>query len=228
MTDLGFECVDVTGESYGVAPTLLFRVRVTSAERVHAIALRCQIRIEPAKRRYTDHEAALVADIFGARERWGDTLKPMQFAHTSVMVPSFDDQVEVVLPVPISYDLEVASGKLLHALQGDPLAMTLMFSGTVFGKGERGFWVEQVPWHAEARCELPPSVWSTLMDQYFPDEGWLRLRRAVIDDLIRFKAARGLATWDETIRALLAAGDGSVVSGGALAPGGAVVSEVAL
>jgi hypothetical protein len=205
MAELGFECVEVVGDRYAAAPTLLFRVRITSAQRVPAIALRCQIRAEPAKRRYTDGEAELLVDVFGQQDRWGESRKPMQFAYTSAMVPSFDDHIEVSLPVPVTYDLEVANGKLLHALEGDSLAMTLMFSGTVFGAGDRGFWVEQVPWHAEAACRLAPSVWSSLMDQYFPDEGWLRIRRETIDELMRFKASRGYATWDETMRSLVAA-----------------------
>jgi hypothetical protein len=209
MADLAFDCVDVVPERYGAGPTLLFKLRVTetSGQRVHAIALRAQIRIEPARRTYSDHEVELLADVFGARSRWGETLKVMQFAHASVMVPSFTGAVEVDLPVPVSYDLEVATGKFLHALSGDPVPMTMLFSGTVFGKPDNeshtGFWVEPVPWTAEAPCRMPVDVWRTLMDLYFPDSGWLMLRRETLDALTRYKAARGYATWDETVTSLV-------------------------
>jgi hypothetical protein len=143
--------------------------------------------------------------VFGDRTRWGDTLKPMQFAHAAVMVPTFTGSVDVDVPVPVSYDLEVATGKLLHALDsgGDPVAVTLLFSGTIFERSEAGFSVAHVPWHAETTYRLPPSVWRDLMDHYFPDSGWLRLRRETLDELITYKSAHGFATWDETIDALV-------------------------
>ena len=43
------------------------------------------------------------------------------------------------------------------------------------------------------------------MDLYFPNTGWLRLRRETLDVLLRYKAERALLTWDETIEGLLKA-----------------------
>jgi hypothetical protein len=205
MAEFVIECLDVVPERYGAGPTLLFRLRINelTGQRIHAIAMRCQMRFEPARRPYTDDEAALLLDVFGERSRWSDTLKPMQFAHAAIMVPSFDGSVDVEVPVPASYDLEVATGKYLHALTGEPVPMVMMFSGTVFGKSDSGFWVEQVPWHLETRYGLPVTVWRDLMDAYFPQSGWLRLHRETLDSLLRFKAARGLATWDDVMRELV-------------------------
>jgi len=205
MADLAFECLDVVPQRYGVSPTLLFKLRITetSGVRIHAVALRIQIRMDPARRQYTDAEAELLVDVFGDRTRWGDTLKAMQFANASVMVPSFTGSIDIDIPVPVTYDLEVATGKYMHALTGDPIVMALMFNGTIFGKSDNGFWVEQVPWHAETPCHMKVNVWRDLMDHYFPDSGWLRLRCDTLDALTRFKAARGLATWDETVVALI-------------------------
>ena len=42
-----------------------------------------------------------------------------------------------------------------------------------------------------------------MMDLYFPNTGWLRLRRDTLDALQRFKAERALLTWDETFEQLL-------------------------
>ncbi len=69
-------------DRYAAAPTLLFGCRSarTSGVRVHAMALRCQIRIEPQRRHYDPDEAGRLLDLFGDRARWGDTLKPLQFA----------------------------------------------------------------------------------------------------------------------------------------------------
>ena len=66
----------------------------------------------------------------------------------------------------------------------------------------------QVPWDREARCRLPVAIWRELMDRYFPNAGWLRLRRDTLDALLRLKARRALATLDEVIDALLAEAGG--------------------
>ncbi|MGW5821046.1 DUF6084 family protein, partial [Streptomyces noursei] len=60
MTELSFDCTGVRADRYAAAPTLLFRLRITAADgaRVHALALRCQLRIEPARRDYDDEETA--------------------------------------------------------------------------------------------------------------------------------------------------------------------------
>lgn len=206
MADFAFECSGVSPERYGAAPTLLFRLCITESggAPIHAMALRCQIRIEPRRRRYSETEAEPLLNLFGDRPRWGDTLRPIQFANESVMVPSFTGSTEIDVPVVCSYDLDVAAGQYLHALSDDVVPMVLLFSGTVFGKGRRGFWVEQIPWSAEADCRMPVTVWRQLMDLYFPDSGWLRLRRDTVDNLLRYKARHGLATWDDAMGRLLA------------------------
>lgn len=206
MADLGIECAAVDGQRHGAAPTLLFRLRVreSTGQRVDAIALRCQLRVEPLRRAYSDRECGLLADVFGERGRWSQTARPMQFAHAAVMVPSFTGEVEVEVAVPVTYDLEVATGKYLHALEGGAAPMVMLFSGTVFGRAPAGLSVEPVPWRLETRCDLPVAVWRALMDEYFPDSGWLRLHRETLDELARYKAARAIATWDETVAALLA------------------------
>ena len=64
MADLIFGCTGATAERYAATPTLAFQLAITerSGVRVHAIALRCQIRIEPHRRRYTAAEAQRLHD----------------------------------------------------------------------------------------------------------------------------------------------------------------------
>ena len=204
MTDLVFDCVGARAERWAVAPTLTFLIKVaeTAGEAVHGIALRCQIRIEPQRRRYSAQEADGLLELFGETQRWGDTLRPMQFATVSVMVPSFSGSTEIELPVPCTYDFEVAASKYLHALGDGEVPLLLLFSGTVFTKGISGFSVGQVPWHKEATYRLPVSVWREIMDRFFPGSGWIRVRRDTLDALQRFKAVRALPTWDEAFEAL--------------------------
>ncbi|MGH3439546.1 MAG: DUF6084 family protein [Sciscionella sp.] len=206
MAEFSFDCVDVAPQRYAAGPTLLFRLRVAelSGIAIHAIALRCQIKIEPQRRRYDEEDAELLNNIFGDRSRWGQTLKPIHFSTVSTMVSSFTGSIDVELPVPCSYDLEVTLGQYFHALREGVVPMVLMFSGTVFGKGENGFWVEQVPWHHDASYRMPVSVWREMMDMHFPASAWLRLSRSTVDTLERYKAARAIPTWDAVLETLLA------------------------
>ena len=205
MSDLQFRCVDVQPERYSAVPTLRFELDVEEAQHVavHALALRCQIRIEPQRRRYTEAEADRLLDLFGEMARWGDTLKPLQFATVSVMVPGFQGSARVNLAVPCTYDFEVAATKYFHSLEQGEIPLLLLFSGTLFLHGDSGFSVEQVPWHKETRYRLPVSVWHELMDLYFPNSAWLRVRRETLDALQAYKSHAALPTWDDAFTALL-------------------------
>jgi hypothetical protein len=202
-----FECVGAHGEEYAVTPTLAFTVRIAelTGVAVHAVALRCQIRIEPQRRRYTPAEAERLADLFGDTTRWRDTLKPMQLATVSTMVPGFTGDAEVVVPVPFTYDLEIASTRYFHALDDGTISLLLLFSGTAFLDGGTGYTVEQLPWTAETRHALPVAVWRDMVERDFPNSGWLRCSRVTLDALGRFKSDRALPTWEHAIEALLAA-----------------------
>lgn len=205
MAELSFECLGARPDPYGTSPTLLFTLRVSEVDggRVHAVALRVQMRIEPQRRRYRDDEAELLTHLFGERARWGDTLKPMQFTTVSIMVPSFRGSTEIDVPVPVSYDLEVAAGKYFHALADGVVPIALMFSGTVFSKGETGFWVDQISWNTDVSYAMPIAVWQNLMNTYFPGEAWIRLSRDTVDELLRYKAKHAIPTWDAAMTALL-------------------------
>ncbi len=206
MSELEFTVLDVVAEQYSALPSLLFRLRLTEStgEQVHAIALRCQIRIEPQRRPYTDGERDGLTELFGGRERWSETLKPFLWTHASTMVRGFTGDIEIDLPVTCTYDFEVGGAKYLHALDEGEIPLLLLFSGTVFTRGATGFGVEQVPWHLEAGYRLPVRVWRQAMDYHFPNSGWIRIDRETLDALIRFKASRGLPTWEQAFGALLA------------------------
>jgi hypothetical protein len=206
VADLAFERLGVHSDPYAASPTLVFRVRVaeTGGRTVNAIALRCQLRIEPHRRTYSEAETPLLADLFGTPDRWGDTLKPLQFANVAVMVPGFSGEVEVDVPVPCSYDLEVAASKYFASLEDGEIPMLLLFSGTVFVRTPTGFTVDQVPWTSETRQRVPVAVWHEAMDRFFPDSGWLRLRRDTLAELQRYKADKALPGWDDVVADLLA------------------------
>src|SRR5919109_5321605 len=93
------------------APGIVFQLRIedSSGVRVHALALRCQARIEPRGRRYTADEQTRLYELFGHASQWDRTLRSVTWAQSSVVVPSFEREASVELTLPCTYDLEVAS-----------------------------------------------------------------------------------------------------------------------
>ena len=206
MADLVFGCTGASAVQYAATPTLSFAVTITesSGVPVHAIALRCQIRIEPQRRRYSATEAKRLHDLFGDTSRWADTVKPIQLAIVTTMVPAFTALTEIEVQMPCTYDLEVASARYLQALDDGTIPLLLLFSGTVFLAQGNGYSVELVPWSSEASFRMPVSVWQDVVNLHFPGSAWLRCRRETLDALSAFKAERALPTWDATLGALLA------------------------
>ncbi|MGI8868690.1 MAG: DUF6084 family protein [Mycobacteriales bacterium] len=206
MSEFTFTIADVFAESYAAAPQLTARLRIEegTGETIHAVALRCQVRIEPQRRKYTADEESGLLDMFGTRDRWFDTLKPFMWMQCSSMVQGFTDVTEVELAMPCTYDFEVTWSKYLHALRDDTIPVVFLFSGTVFTRGLNGFGVEQVPWDCEARYQIPVSVWRAMIDHYYPNSGWLRLDRDTIESLAHYKAVRGFTTWEDAVETLLA------------------------
>jgi hypothetical protein len=211
---LSFTVADVAPEPYAVTPVLTARIQVAAPEDppVHAIALRCQVRIDPLRRSYSDDEAAGFTDLFGPRERWASTQRTFLWQHCTAMVPGFTGTTEVALGLECTYDFEVAAAKYLHALRDGVLPLQFLFSGTVFRSGfqagfqagQRGFSVQQVPWDCEDRYDMPVSVWRDLIQQHYPNCGWVRLSHQTVATLVAYKSERGLLSLDDAVTELLA------------------------
>ena len=205
MAELVFDCTGARADKFAVYPSMFFTLQIseTTGQRVEAIALRCQIRIEPARRRYTDDEAERLNDLFGETQRWADTLKPVQFINVSIMVPGFTGSTEIDLPVPLTYDMEIGATRYFAGLDDGEVPLLLLFSGTIFSIAGGKISVAQVPWSKEASYRLPISVWREAIDAHFPNTAWIKIGRLTFDDLLRYKSAKGLATWEAVILDLL-------------------------
>jgi Family of unknown function (DUF6084) len=211
MTELAFGCTGAHSVRYAATPTLNFTLHITEATgvRIHAMALRCQIRIEPHRRRYSADEARRLNDLFGDASRWAETVKPIQLAAVTAMVPGFNSLTEIELPVPVTYDLEVASARYLQGLDDGSIPLLLLFSGTVFVANGDAYSVELIPWSSEASYRMPVSVWQDVVNDHFPGSAWLRCGVDTLDALSAFKTEHALPTWDATLAALLGAANGA-------------------
>ena len=205
MTGLAITVLSSQPDPYAASPTLVLRLRIDApeAEPVHAMVLKSQIRIEPQRRRYSTAEEQRLVELFGDAPRWGETLKPFLWTHVSTTVAEFTRSVEIDLPVPCSYDFEVAAAKYLHSIGGRRIPLVLLFSGTVFSYRNGGLIVQPIPWNVEAEHRLPVAVWRATMDTFFPNSGWIRVDRETIDALTRYKAERALTSWEDTFERLL-------------------------
>jgi hypothetical protein len=202
-----FAVLDVAPEPYTVTPVLTARIVVATGgdEPVHAIALRCQVRIEPLRRSYSDAEATGLIDLFGPRERWVTTQRTFLWQHCTAMVPGFAGNTTVALPLDCTYDFEVAAAKYLHALRDGTLPLQFLFSGTIFLKSERGFSVQQVPWDCEYRYDMPVTVWRELIAAHYPNAGWVRLSHETIAALAGYKYEHGMLDLEDAVTSLLVA-----------------------
>jgi uncharacterized protein DUF6084 len=205
VAELTFDCVGARADRFAVTPSmsLLLRISETSGQRIDAIALRCQIRIEPARRRYTAAEAERLNDLFGDTARWADTLKPLQLATVAAMVPGFEGSTEVELPIALTYDHQIGSTRYFAGLESGEIPLLLLFSGTIFATSGGTLGVQQVPWSKEATCRLPLATWREAVDAHFPDSAWIKVSTATMEALLTFKSGHALPTWDMTMSALL-------------------------
>jgi Family of unknown function (DUF6084) len=205
VPDLRFQVEDVAPTPNAATPQLSFKLRITNSgpEPIHSIALRAQVQVEPVRRRYSPEEQQKLKELFGEPEQWSKSLQPLLWANVNANVGAFSGSTVIDLPVPCTFDFNVAMTKYIHGLQGGELPTSLLFSGTVFHAGQMALQIAQIPWDREASYRVPVRVWKEMMDSYYPDAAWIHLRRDVFERLYEFKSQNGLPTWEQTLERML-------------------------
>jgi len=216
MPDLRITVQGAEVAEHAATPLLLFQALITNEPRdeiIHTIALRAQIQIEVTRRKYESEEQARLKDLFGEPDRWSQTLRNLLWTHASVVVPRFAGSVLTDIPVPCTFDFNVATTKYFHGLTGGDLPLCFQFSGTVFYEGADGaLQVAPISWDKEAKFRLPLRVWKNLMDAYYPNSAWLSLHKDTFEKLYDFKVRQGIPTWEEALERALAAASETVRS----------------
>lgn len=206
MPDLHFQVADGEVLPFAAVPTLLFKVPITNAiegERIQSIMLRAQVRIEVTQRHYDPGTEGRLLELFGEPHRWGETLRSLLWTHAAANVPPFVDSTVAELPIVCTYDFEVAAAKYFYALEDGEIPLLFLFSGTVFYLSGGELQIAQIPWELEASFRLPVAVWKDMMNRYFPNSAWLRLRKDVFDRLYAYKARNALPTWEDALERLM-------------------------
>jgi hypothetical protein len=207
MPDLSFRIEEADVVPFAAAPTLAFKLRIENAiagEIIHTVALRCQIQIDVTRRRYTGVEQGRMRDLFGEPDRWSQTLRSLLWTHASVVVPGFQGSTITDIPVPCTFDFNVAATKYFEGLTDGEIPLHLMFSGSVFYADEDDvLQVVPISWEQETRFKLPVRVWRDMMDSYYPNSVWLSLRRDVFERLYQYKTQHGIPTWEQALEKVL-------------------------
>ena len=213
MPDLEFKLEGAEVADFAAVPSLVFKLRIENLEDepVRSVALNTQIRIAATGRHYEAAEQERLLELFGEPSRWKDTLRSLLWTHTVLQVPRFSGSTVVDMPVACTYDLEVVAAKYFYALEDGEVPLEFLFSGTIFYAGEDGrLQTTRISWEKEAEFRLPVRLWKEMMDQYFPNSAWVRLRKDAFDQLYDYKIRKGLPTWEATVEALLRASEQGV------------------
>lgn len=216
MPDLRFEVDGAAVVEHAAAPLLALKLRITNLvedEAIHSLSLRCQVQIEPTRRRYAAKEQEKLRDLFGEPERWARTVRSLLWMNTSVAVPSFTGSTVVDLHLPCTFDFNVATTKYFHAVEAGDIPLCILFSGTAFYSGEAGsLQVAQIPWDREVNYRFPAAIWKQMMDAHYPNSAWLCIQRDAFDRLYQYKVRHGIATWEQLLDKLVSSKEADEVS----------------
>jgi len=207
VPDLNFLVLGAAPLPFAASPQLGFKLEIVNDkadEAIQTVVLRCQIMIEATRRHYNAEEQERLRDLFDEPSRWSQTLRTMLWTHASVIVSPFTGKTTVDLPVECTFDFNIAATKYFAGLEGGEVPVLLQFSGTIFYINESGaLQVAQISWSKETKYRLPVRVWKEMMEIYYPNSGWLQLRRDVFDRLYQYKVRRGIPTFEQALESIL-------------------------
>lgn len=206
MPDLRFSVQGAAARAHCLTPTLALRLMIDAdPQPVAAVALDCQVRIDAQRRRYSPPEKERLGELFGAPERWGQTLRSLLWTQAAVSVPPFEEHAEVDLELPCTTDFNILAGKYFNLLDpGGSVPLSLLFSGSVFYRDAAGLLqVTRIPWSAEATFELDVQTWRDVLELYYPNTTWVGLRQDVFDALYAYRMQQGCLDFDDAVARLL-------------------------
>jgi hypothetical protein len=209
VPELDFKVTGIKAAANGLAPLLSFQVEVANTpadEPIHSVMLQVQIQLQVTQRRYSAVEKEKLTELFGAPERWGDTLRTRLWTLANTTVRAFTGTTATALTIPCTFDLNVAATKYFYALDDGEVPLLFLFSGTIFYEGADGrLQVQQISWNKECAYKMPVAAWKEMMEHHYPDTAWLTLNRENFERLYAYRRAHGLASWDQALEQLLPA-----------------------
>ncbi len=208
MPELDFQITGVELATGALAPLLHFKLRLTTSPvsaSVQAVLLNIQVQLQPPQRGYSPVEKERLVELFGPPQLWGQTLRNRLWVQTQATVSAFTGSAETTVPVPCSYDLNVAATKYFFGLEGGDVSLLFLFSGSIFYANPDGrLQVQPISWNKESEFRIPVRLWQELMEAHYPNISWFPLSRDVFSRLYAWKRRNAIATWEQAIDELLA------------------------
>ena len=92
------------------------------------------------------------------------------------------------LPVPCTFDFNVAPPNISTPSRTATCRFVSNSAGRFFMPASNGtLQIDQIGWDKEARFPASRHLWREMMDHYYPNSAWLRLRRDAFDRLLRIQ-----------------------------------------
>jgi hypothetical protein len=199
MTELRFTVTSAEAKKNAASPTIAFGLSIASGERIEALVLRVELRIEPQWRQYDGREKTLLNDLFGTPDRWGTTLRTLSWISVPLVVTAFEEQTQAHIEVPCTYDFDVSATRFLTALGEGEVPLRFYFTGAIFRDVSSGISTERVSWSSEAAYRMPVAVWQEAMSACYGDDALIRIKRETMEHLHQIRARSGAASWDDAI-----------------------------
>ena len=135
--DPEFEIVAARSLARTATPTLSLTARISDASgiEIYTAALSVLLTIEPGRRRHEPAERERLVELFGEPDRWQATTEALRWTQVDVLAPSFSGETHLEIPVPCSFDHEIAATKYFAGLDDGVIPLRLHFNGTVFYRG---------------------------------------------------------------------------------------------
>jgi hypothetical protein len=208
IPQLRFSVEDAEPLARAAVPTVVLALGIerTGGAAVRSATIGVRVDIAPARRAYDAATEERLVELFGTPDRWGATLGAIGWSRATVLAGAFADRTTVELPLPCSYDFEVAAAKYLDALRDGDIPLDLLFSGSVLYDAGGYVQAAPIPWDREASYRLPVRVWRAAMEAAFGDSAWLRLQRDTFDRLSAYRARGAYTSWEAAIDSLLGEG----------------------
>jgi hypothetical protein len=206
VPELRFAVHEAAPLDHAAVPTLAFPLTVVTAggSEIRSMVLRADLRIALGRRAHDTATRHRLSELFGTPAQWDQAPRSLPWTVVTTVVPSFEGEITVPLHVTCTYDFEVTATKYFHALPDGLVPLDFLFTGSVFYAGADGrLRTARIPWDREAAGSLPTATWKALMQRYFADTTWLRLRRDAFDRLWEYRARHALPSWEDTLARLL-------------------------
>jgi hypothetical protein len=175
VPDLTFLVESAEAAPDACAPAVRLRLRIgnlPAAERVCGIDLLCEVRIEPARRTYAPAEESRLADLFGPRDRWRETLRTVPWMQAALEIAEFRGATAEPLVLACAAGPDDAAAKYLRALEAGDVPLSLLFRGTALYEARDGaLQVAPIPWTKETAFRLPVEVVRAALAPLEPPDG---------------------------------------------------------